>query len=153
MYYFIEEFASEVQGDYSCQSLLSAKGKVYRKPSGCKTLQPIIGSKSCFAGLHSGVGWGEIPKNPIQLLMPVNGAGTEWGPIYSFEEFGLHFSARNAGAAKRDYYRFMKNYRARNLGQCLREDRPYCEQTARRTSPMSERDAIKRAHRAGERAA
>lgn len=270
MYYFSEEFARHVQGEDAYQTLQSAKGKVFRKAPGRKTLQLVIGGESYFAKLHSGVGWGEILKNLIQLRMPVLGADTEWQAIHSLKELGLdtlnpvafgsqgwnpatrksfivteeikdaisledfsadweelapdfelktqliervakisktlhdngifhrdyylchfllqefnnggytlslidlhralikplqrrrwrvkdiaglYFSARNAGLGKRDYYRFMKTYSAKNLRRSLREDGSFWEQVVRRATRMSERDAIKRAQRAGEHAA
>jgi hypothetical protein len=138
----------------------------------------MIGGKSCFARLHSGVGWGEILKNPIQLRMPVLGADTESkvskGTISlqdvstNWKERPAQFSIRmqpidqlamtsrtlhDNGIVHRDYFCFMKTYCASNPRACLREDGLCRQRVVSRVTRMAERDAVKRAQRAGEHAA
>gem|GEM_PF-2867406 len=141
----------------------------------------MIGGESCFARLHSGVGWGEILKNPIQLRMPVLGADTESkvskvskGSI-SLQDVSTNWKERPAqfsvkmqpidqlvktgrtlhdnGFVHRHYFCFMKTYSASNPRGCLREDGLCRQRVVRRVTQMAERDAVKRAQRAPEHAA
>ncbi len=57
------------------------------------------------------------------------------------------------GIVHRDYFCFMKTYSASNTRACLREDGLCRQRVVSRVTRMAERDAVKRAQRAGEHAA
>jgi len=54
------------------------------------------------------------------------------------------------GIVHRDYFGFMKTYSASNPRACLREDELCRQRVVSRVTRMAERDAVKRAQRAGE---
>lgn len=89
MFFCSEELADQLRQEDAFESLRSAQGTVFREAHGRKTLQLQIGGHSYFVKLHSGVGWGEIIKNLLQLRLPVLGAGTEWRAIQSLKQLGL----------------------------------------------------------------
>lgn len=153
MYYFIEESVRYTQGEDPNRTLQFAKRKMFRKVPGRKTLRLVNACESCFARLHSGVGWGEIPKNLIQLRSQLLGADTEWTVIHTLKELGLYSSARIAGLGWRNFYRFMKTNNAKNLRQCSREEGSFREQVARHAKHMLKRNILKPAQRAGVHAA
>lgn len=153
MYYFIEESVRYTQGEDPDRTLQFAMRKMFRKVPGRKMLRLVNACESCFARLHSGAGWGEIPKNLIRLCSQLIGADTEWKVIHSLKELGLYSSARNTGPGWRNFYRFIKTNNAKNLRQCSREERSFREQVARHATCMLKRNAIKRAQRAGVHAA
>lgn len=181
VYYLSKEFVRHRQGENPHQFLQSASATMFRRPSVRKMLPVMIGGESCFARLHSGVGWGEILKNPIQLRMPVLGADTESkvskvskGSI-SLQDVSTNWKERPAqfsvkmqpidqlvktgrtlhdnGFVHRHYFYFMKTYSASNPRGCLREDGLCRQRVVCRVTQMAERDAVKRAQRAPEHAA
>ncbi len=89
MYFCNKELADHLRQEDAFESLQSAQGTVFREAQGRKTLQLQINGRSYFVKLHSGVGWGEIIKNLLQLRLPVLGAGTEWRAIQSLKQLGL----------------------------------------------------------------
>lgn len=62
---------------------------VYRNKEGRKTLRFGRGGHSYFLKLHSGIGWGEICKNLLQLRLPVLGASNEYRAVLALTELGV----------------------------------------------------------------
>ncbi|QFU74213.1 lipopolysaccharide core heptose(I) kinase RfaP [Halioglobus maricola] len=67
----------------------AAQDDIFRNKEGRKTLRFSIGSKSFFLKLHSGVGWGEIVKNLLQLRLPILGASNEYRAVLALSELGV----------------------------------------------------------------
>lgn len=64
-------------------------GDIYRDKEGRKTLRFSYAGRSYFLKLHSGIGWGEIIKNLLQLRLPVLGAGNEYRAVLALQEAGV----------------------------------------------------------------
>jgi hypothetical protein len=54
------------------------QGDIARKVPGRETLRFQLGANVYYRKLHTGVGWGEIIKNLLQLRLPIVGADNEW---------------------------------------------------------------------------
>ena len=62
---------------------------VYRNKEGRKTLRFTLAGRSYFLKLHSGVGWGEIVKNLLQLRLPVISARNEFEAVTALQDAGV----------------------------------------------------------------
>lgn len=89
MFYLDDEFTRRFQGADPFKMLAAMEGNIYRQAKGRKTFQFSLNGKSYFVKLHSGIGWGEIFKNLLQLRLPIVGAGNEWRAINRLQELGL----------------------------------------------------------------
>ena len=67
----------------------AAPGDIYRDKEGRKTLRFRRGGRSYFLKLHSGIGWGEVFKNLLQLRLPVPGAGNEYRAVVALQQIGV----------------------------------------------------------------
>jgi len=67
----------------------AAREDILRNKEGRKTLRFKWGQRSYFLKLHSGVGWGEIVKNLLQLRLPVLGASNEYRAVRALQEGGV----------------------------------------------------------------
>lgn len=89
MYFCNEELADLLKPETAFDYFQKATGTVFREAHGRKTMQVQLKGRSYFVKLHTGVGWGEIIKNLLQLRLPVLGAGTEWRAIQALKDLGL----------------------------------------------------------------
>ncbi len=89
MFYLNEEFTQNFAGADPFKMLQAMEGNIYRQVPGRKTFQFSLNGKSYFVKLHSGVGWGEISKNLLQLRLPILGAGNEWRAIHKLHELDV----------------------------------------------------------------
>jgi heptose I phosphotransferase len=62
---------------------------VYRSKEGRQTLRFNFAGHSYFLKLHSGIGWGEVVKNLLQLRLPVTGASNEYRAVQALSEAGV----------------------------------------------------------------
>lgn len=67
----------------------AAPEDTYRNKEGRKTLRFTLAGKSYFLKLHSGVGWGEIVKNLLQLRLPVISARNEFEAVTALQDAGV----------------------------------------------------------------
>ncbi len=67
----------------------AAPEDVYRNKEGRKTLRFDWQGRSWFLKLHSGIGWGEIFKNLLQMRFPVLGAANEYSAVMALEKLGV----------------------------------------------------------------
>ena len=67
----------------------AAPGDVYRNKEGRKTLRFMLGGRSYFLKLHSGIGWREVFKNLLQLRLPVLGASQEYHAVRELQRLGV----------------------------------------------------------------
>jgi heptose I phosphotransferase len=67
----------------------AAPGDIYRDKEGRKTLRFRRSGRSYFLKLHSGIGWGEVFKNLLQLRLPVPGAGNEYRAVMALQQIGV----------------------------------------------------------------
>jgi len=67
----------------------AAPEDIYRNKEGRKTLRFHRGGRSYFLKLHSGIGWGEILKNLLQLRLPILGAGNEYRAVLALQDIGV----------------------------------------------------------------
>jgi heptose I phosphotransferase len=67
----------------------ASAGDIYRNKEGRKTLRFKRGGRSYFLKLHTGIGWGEILKNLLQLRLPVLGAANEYHAVLALEDIGV----------------------------------------------------------------
>ena len=78
----------------------AAPQDIYRNKEGRKTLRFESGGKSWFLKLHSGIGWGEIVKNLLQLRLPVLGARNEYRAVEALRAVGVDTMSVAAYACK-----------------------------------------------------
>ena len=64
-------------------------GQVVRHKEGRKTQRFEVNGEGFYVKHHSGVGWGEIIKNLVQLRLPILGAKNEWQAIELLNELKL----------------------------------------------------------------
>lgn len=67
----------------------AAPEDIYRDKEGRKTLRFTRGRRSYFLKLHSGIGWGEVFKNLLQLRLPITGAGHEYRAVCALRDVGV----------------------------------------------------------------
>jgi heptose I phosphotransferase len=110
MFYLNEEFTQNFAGADPFKMLQAMEGNIYRQVPGRQTFQFSLNGKSYFVKLHSGVGWGEISKNLLQLRLPILGAGNEWRAIHKLHELdvatlnAVAFGARGWNPASRESF-------------------------------------------------
>ncbi len=62
---------------------------IFRNKEGRKTLRFTLAGRYYFLKLHSGVGWGEVAKNLVQLRLPVVSARNEFEAARALQEIGV----------------------------------------------------------------
>lgn len=67
----------------------AAPADIYRNKEGRKTLRFWRAGRSYFLKLHTGIGWGEVLKNLLQLRLPVSGAGNEYRALLTLGRIGV----------------------------------------------------------------
>jgi hypothetical protein len=61
-------------------------GEIARKVPGRETIRVELADRVYYRKLHTGVGWGEIVKNLLQLRLPIIGAENEWRALNRLAE-------------------------------------------------------------------
>ncbi|MDR2875978.1 MAG: lipopolysaccharide core heptose(I) kinase RfaP [Methylobacillus sp.] len=84
-----DDFAQALGGGDVFERVMRLQGEIFRDAPARKTLRFHLDGKSCFAKLHSGVGWREIFKNLLTLRLPVVSAATEWRAIQKLDALGI----------------------------------------------------------------
>ncbi len=67
----------------------AAPKDIFRNKEGRKTLRFTLAGRDYFLKLHSGVGWGEIVKNLLQLRLPVISAHNEFAAVKALQAAGV----------------------------------------------------------------
>ena len=70
-------------------AMLRMPGELYRKARGRETLRVTLGGTDYLLKRHTGVGWGEILKNLLQLRLPVLGAANETRGLNHLARLGI----------------------------------------------------------------
>ncbi len=84
------DFASKLPGNGDIfDRIVRLSGIVYRDVPGRRTLRVVVGAKSYFLKVHSGIGWKEIWKNLLQLKIPVVDARGEWNALLRIQQIGV----------------------------------------------------------------
>lgn len=83
----LEMHWSDIDVFYEVQNL---QGEIARQVPGRQTLRFELAGKFYYCKLHTGVGWGEILKNIMQLRLPILSAANEWHALNRLAEIGVH---------------------------------------------------------------
>lgn len=71
------------------QHIFQLNGEIFREQPGRQTLRFVEDNEAYFLKRHTGVSFGEILKNLIQLRLPILGAKNELDAITTLEKFGF----------------------------------------------------------------
>lgn len=86
--------------DDTFNSILNAKGKIFREHKNRKTLYIKKDGKGYFIKIHRRTGWKEIFKNVLSLRWPVLTAGNEMRAVMRLDELGIG-TMKQAGYGQR----------------------------------------------------